>query len=536
VTQTDTRIGSEIAGYRVEALLGRGGMSVVYLVEHMRLGRKAALKVLAPELARDESFRDRFIRESRLAASIDHPNIIPIYDAGEADGLLYIAMRFIDGADLGRVVRDSGALGVGQSVYVIEQLAGALDAAHERGLVHRDVKPANVLIEPGSERVYLTDFGVAKQTSSPGLTKTGYFLGTADYAAPEQIEGRTVDNRTDVYSLGCVLFTCLTGSAPYDRTSEIAVMHAHLAEPPPSLAEHRPGLPRPLDAVIQQAMAKRMEDRYATAHELATAARAAALDRVRTDAGALGRPTVVRPPERDSLSARVERAAETEEAPPGQAGVKPESKRPRYVLAAVLAAALVAVAAAAEVATYFLTRDDGGGTSASPATGTTAQSSGDHEAMGGEEETTTTSPKERLAMYVEDRGRAWDCEDVHAMHGAAASVECSTTQAPDAVEISVFENQAGLKRAYRDLVREAPGGIRVDSGRCSIGSWGGERPWFHGGSETGGRVLCYVHEGASHIAWTLTAGGLPTLFAAESESVDHQPLYHWWFSLRHRPV
>ncbi len=280
---SSTRIGTEIAGFRIESVLGRGGMSVVYLAEQTRLGRKVALKTLASGLVeRDESFRDRFLRESQVAAGLDHPNIIPIFDAGEEDGCLYIAMRYVEGRDLGQILEQEGPLGLGRTIFILDQVASALDAAHEHGLVHRDVKPANVLLVGTSDRVYLTDFGVAKPTTSAGLTRTGFFIGTPDYSAPEQIEGRDVDARTDVYALGAVLYSCLTGLAPYARDTEVAVLQAHLLEPPPKLRLQRPDLPRGLDRVIATAMAKSKDDRYPTCSDLIAAAEAAARDRPAT--------------------------------------------------------------------------------------------------------------------------------------------------------------------------------------------------------------------------------------------------------------
>jgi serine/threonine-protein kinase len=274
---SDTRIGRTIAGYRIEAVLGHGGMSVVYRAEQVSLGRTVALKVIASGLASDESYRRRFEREARQAAEIDHPNIIPVYDAGEAEDHLYIAMRFIQGRDLGSLIAEDGPLGMGRTLFVLEQAAAALDAAHERGLVHRDVKPPNILIEEGSERVFVSDFGVAKRTAAPGLTRTGLFLGTVAYAAPEQIEGREVDARTDVYALGCVFYECLTGRSPYRRDNEIAEMHAHLAEAPPSLSSARSGLTEALDGVIATALAKSKDERYSTCGELLEAARVGAV-------------------------------------------------------------------------------------------------------------------------------------------------------------------------------------------------------------------------------------------------------------------
>ena len=277
-----TRIGTEIAGYRLESLLGRGGMSVVYLAEHVRLGRRVALKLLAPMLSNDETYRDRFQRESRRAAELDHPNVVPIFDAGEADGQLFIAMRYIEGCDLKTLIGREGALGIGRTLFILEQAADGLDAAHDHDLIHRDVKPANILIAEPSEHVYLTDFGVVKHTASKGLTRTGFFIGTVDYAAPEQIEGLPVDARTDVYALGCVLYESLVGKAPFDREAEITVMHAHLIDAPPLLTASRPDLPKALNRVLASALAKSKDDRYDTCGQLIEAARLAALQRSTT--------------------------------------------------------------------------------------------------------------------------------------------------------------------------------------------------------------------------------------------------------------
>jgi serine/threonine-protein kinase len=267
-------IGDELAGYRIDSLLGHGGMGTVYLGTHLRLGRRAALKVLLPEYARDDDFRERFIRESQWAASLEHPSIIPIYDADEERGVLYIAMRYVEGEDLRSLIERKGTLG-DRTLAVIEQVASALDAAHASGLVHRDVKPANILIGDPGMRAYLTDFGIAKQASAPGLTRTGSFVGTVDYCAPEQIEGKKVDARTDIYALGCVLFHCLSGRPPYAKETEVAVMHAHMAEPPPVPSALNPRLPQALDGVIATAMAKQPEMRYATCTTLAHALREA---------------------------------------------------------------------------------------------------------------------------------------------------------------------------------------------------------------------------------------------------------------------
>jgi hypothetical protein len=266
----DPRIGSELFGYRIEDLLGRGGMSVVYRAHDLALDRKVALKLLAPELAGDERFRSRFLRESRMAASLDHPNVIPIYEAGESEGLLCIAMRFVEGTDLRRLLREEGALEPERALDYCAQVASALDAAHTRGLVHRDVKPSNVLVAGGGH-CYLADFGLTLDAEDRhDLTLTGQILGSVDYAAPEQIEGKTVDGRADVYSLGCLLYECLTGSVPFPKDSELAVLWAHVNEPPPRLASDPA-----LGAVVKKALAKDPDDRYQTCGALVEAARAA---------------------------------------------------------------------------------------------------------------------------------------------------------------------------------------------------------------------------------------------------------------------
>src|SRR3954467_1127407 len=213
----DGRLDTVVAGYRIVEELGRGGTSIVYRAEHVRLGRSAALKLLVPALG-EADFRDRFLRESQLAASLDHPNIVPVYDAGEEDGLLYIAMACVEGSDLKSLLAAEGRLPLRRALRIVGQVGSALDAAHARGLVHRDVKPANILVAD-ADRAYLSDFGVAKQLASNGTTRTGRFIGTIDYCAPEQIKGREVDSPTDVYALACVLYKCLAASPPFQPPS-----------------------------------------------------------------------------------------------------------------------------------------------------------------------------------------------------------------------------------------------------------------------------------------------------------------------------
>jgi Protein kinase domain len=345
----DLHPGDEVAGHRLERIIGRGGMSLVYLAEHLQLGRKVAFKVLAPYVAEDPGFRARFIRESRTAAGLDHPNIVTVYDAGEFDGLLYISMRYVEGSDLGRVLDEDGALEPWRTLTIVSQVGSALDAAHAEGLVHRDVKPGNILLsQPGTsvERAFLSDFGVTKRmTSAGGLTRTGQFVGTVDYVAPEQILGEPVDGRTDVYSLGCVVYQSLSGEIPFPRPTDVATIYAHLHDETPVLPR---GASPGLDPVIARALAKDKDDRYPTCM--------AFVEAVRSNLQA-GTPTeiMVTPP------AIVE---DTVELPvPRRAG--------RRRLAWIVAGAIVGIAAVTTIAIALAGREPGTVGGASPSTSPT---------------------------------------------------------------------------------------------------------------------------------------------------------------------
>jgi len=558
-----TRIGTEIAGYRIEAVLGRGGMSVVYLAEQMRLHRRIALKLLGPELAADSNFRERFMRESQVVAEIDHPNIIPIHDAGEAEGCLYIAMRYVDGPNLGQVLEKDGQLSVGRTVFILEQVASALDAAHAHGLVHRDVKPGNVLLVGDSDRIFLSDFGVAKRTTAAGLTRTGFFIGTPDFASPEQIEGRSVDARTDVYSLGGLLYACLTGMAPFQRDTEVAVMHAHLLEPPPKVSDARPELPRAFDNVLATAMAKASAERYASCGELAIATRAAALDRAPSAARvetqlAPPRPVAAEPPASVVPPGRVEETAAAPEpflpshtgAPPSAAPPHPEpvaataaAKRPvgasRRTAIAMASVALLA-AAASGAAVFFATRGDDsppavkagaseGATMGGDAKGTEMEGASGHK--GGAMENVTGTPPERLQKLTPEAIRM-HCKSVPASGGAIAAESCVVDEEQQygrtiSTDVRLFASREHASDFYSAQL--ARGKIAPAAGGCGRLDGEGQGVWYHNppqNTERGGRYFCDLPAGGAAVfTWDVEA---TNVVATASCSCAHPKLYSWW--------
>jgi len=278
------RVGEEFAGYRLGPRLGWGGMSVVFQAENWRLGNVVALKILAPDLANDDTFRTRFLQESRIAASLNHPHVVPISDYGASGGLLYIAMRYVAGTDLRQMIADRGSLDPGTAVHLLSQAALALDAAHRRGLVHRDVKPANLLIERTSDdaepdHLYLTDFGISKDMAGLGrLTSVGRVIGTPHYLSPEQAQELAVYGAADQYALGCVLYECLTGRVPFEKDSGMAIAQAHVEEVAPPVTMLRHDLPPAVDEVFTRVLAKHPGERYATCREFMAAARDALLE------------------------------------------------------------------------------------------------------------------------------------------------------------------------------------------------------------------------------------------------------------------
>jgi serine/threonine protein kinase len=510
--QSLPRVGSEFASYRLEGVLGRGGMSVVYRAHNLRLRNLVALKILAPELAVDDAFRERFVRESSAAASISHPNIIPIHDAGEYEDLLYIAMRYVEGSDLKELVRRHGPLPTDRALGIFAQVAGALDTAHAHDLIHRDIKPANILVEPVGvaddlhDHVYLADFGLTKHVdSTSGLTHTGQFVGTIDYISPEQIQGEEVDERSDLYSLGCVIFQTLTGAVPYQRDGDAAVLFAHLSDRPPLVSELRPDFPRGVDGVIARALAKSPEDRYPTARELVGALRTE-LEQPRPRR-ALGRGEPVprpadrrpasrppselrRPPPPASIGGPADGGRDRSDAYARDGGGRPWLLPVLLTLGAVLVGAVLASAA------FVVLRDDqtsatgaGGGTTLTTAPTTTNAAS------------PFPADTERLQRVMDRRLLGGgQCEDARAPvdgiplatgEAALEAVGCGIDRYPNLTYgVFLYPDTAALTAAFQGVLDDwglADSAMKQRTCRTARGGWVGRTPaWRHPATTAGG--------------------------------------------------
>jgi serine/threonine-protein kinase len=535
------KIGSEFGGYRLESLIGHGGMSIVYRARSLSLDRIVALKLLAPQLSEDEAFRERFLRESRMAAALDHPNVIPIFEAGEADGVFFIAMRYVEGLDLKSLLKREGPLPLDRTSSIISQVASALGAAHEKGLVHRDVKPANILIASRygpeeSDHVYLSDFGVVKHSASRPLTQTGMFVGTAEYASPEQIEGKELDGRADVYALGCVLYECLTGDPAYDKDSEVALMYAHLLEPPPKVAEKRPDLPPEVDEVLGKGMAKQRDDRYETPRDLAVALReAAGLAPAPTSAGATqlstgaetvlsgaagaaaggdgttpAPPTTASAPPAGQPAPAAAQPAAADEAPaaPSRGGM---SRRAKIIAAIAAAVVLIGGGVGAALA---LT---GGGSSSSDTGG---QIQGNLLDVLVPSQIASTCTKTTVPNTI----AAYSCTPPS---GAPAQV-------PNDLQMAFYKDKAARESAYQTAIDDT--GAEQAEGKCTATDFGGEGIWKHPDKKIGGSRFCYI-TGEAGIVWTHEKNGNPlhvdmVATAREPGRGVQAGLFQWWASLR----
>jgi len=546
-------VGDEFAGYLLRAVVGRGGMSVVFQAENPRLGSVVALKVLAPELATNDVFRARFLEESRIAASLNHPNVIPIYDIGPSDGLLYIAMRYVTGTDLRALLKKQAPIPPADAVFLVGQAARALDTAHRKGLVHRDVKPGNLLIERGLEgdpdHVYLSDFGITKYAlSRTGLTKTGEFLGTLDYVSPEQIQEAPVDGRADQYSLGCVLYECLTGRVPFQKERDVAIIWAHVEESPQLPSALRPELPAGIDDVFSRVMAKKPADRYASCREFVDEARTAlgslaaragrgdTVGAIRPRYGATS-PTDVflqegppAPPVAVGEPGRHERT-------PGPPGPRTR-RRGRWPWVAALAGALVLIAAGAGgfLATRGGSGSKGHAMAMPPSNATHAMPSALDRA---------------LILANESPLSKGELPPSTCRQQGSAMVTCSNPALP--ISTAAFRVYRSLPALYRAYVAEiksiAPGPFHANYGNCNETDANGEVSWNHSffhpktyslaqsssgmlnvATQVAGRIFCYLNSaGQEYVVWTQNAGRL----LAWASGGPHADVLTWWSGVHH---
>jgi serine/threonine-protein kinase len=579
-------IGEEFAGYRLRSVLGQGGMSMVYQAENPRLGSLIALKVLAPELATDNIFRTRFLEESRIAASLNHPNVIPIYDMGASRGLLYIAMRYVSGTDLRQMIKKRGRLVPSTTLLLTGQAARALDAAHRRGLVHRDVKPGNLLIERGGDggdpdHVYLADFGITKHAMDrSGLTSTGQFLGTVDYVAPEQIRGMSVVGLADQYSLGCVVYECLTGRVPFEKDLDAAIIFAHVEESPTMPTVLRPELPAAVDDVFARVLAKQPGDRYASCREFIEAMRVALGD-LAADPRTLG--SLASPPARSPAGAVpgisatdplevahespsigtvpvgahaapakqgdtvVSHRRQPAEAPPGQAGGpdggqpsrgQPGPRRRWFARPGWIAALTALILVAVGAGTWALVSGGSGSHSHNHAASSASAKPKPHSAL-----------MAALILANESGGAKGMLPPSTCKQQSATMVTC-TAPAPGVTQVTfrTYPSLTALYAAYTAQVSSLNSGqFKANFQDCGLEQTYGEVSWNHqfqhpkiysvaqsssgnlSEDQAAGRVFCNLTNGQESFAWTQNSGHLLAVVAGPL----HEDVWTWWLNIHH---
>jgi serine/threonine-protein kinase len=543
-------------------------MSVVYKAEHPRLGNLVALKVLAPELATDDVFRARFLEESRIAASLNHPNVIPIFDMGPWDDLLYIAMRYVAGSDLRAVLKTCHVLGPDQAVLLIGQAGRALDAAHRQGLVHRDVKPGNILVERGADdgdpdHDYLADFGITKHTiSRSGLTPTGELVGTIDYVAPEQIQGRPVDGRADIYSLGCVLYECLTGSVPFPKDLDAAVILAHIEERPPAPSAVRPELPAAIDDVMERVLAKEPEDRYPTCRELTAAAQNAmpgltAHPRSVLSSWSNGAARTTRP-HGGSSQPRGNGRTPGQDGPPANGGPasgsrpggQPPGSRPRVNRASrwLVGAGVLALVIAAAIGGWAFSRNSRTTSAANAAAGSSSHAA-THPSSPAASSPMPTALLHALVVTNESATAKGLLPPSNCHPQGTSAVTCrNPALGVSTATFRIYPSLTALYAAYVATVRHLSNGqFQVNYGDCTADRTSGEVSWNHNyqhprnyslsqsrsgtllDDQAAGRVFCTFINSQLYLVWTQNDGHLLAML----NGAPHDNAWRWWRDVHH---
>lgn len=534
-----SRVGSQIGPYRLRRLLGKGGMGEVYEAEDTVKDRIVALKLLPESASHDPVFRKRLQREAHSAGRLQEPHVVPIHDYGEIDGLLYVDMRMIDGTDLRKVLKNYGPMTPARAVAIVKQVASALDAAHESGVMHRDVKPENIILTR-DDFAYLVDFGIANAATDEKLTEMGTAVGTYAYMAPERFTNAEVTYRADVYALTCVLHECLTGSQPYPGDSVSVVITAHLMQPVPRPSQGRPGIPPAFDAVIARGMAKKPEDRYASAGDLASAANQALTQRDQDQAATIlqrsraATPYLPYPPPSPPIH-QTPPAFHTPAGPPSgpmwgatpPPSGPPARKSTPWIPIAAAAAVFILVLGALGI--WFLVKPDDPAPSGI-ATSTTAPTETIERTTRRAPRTTapTANPDSfdgRLLALLPGGYDDGACEPVHPpATGALATVDCgqaSPQGGPANARYSLYADQAALDRAFDESVAANSELLPCpDSGVDSPTTW----HYTDTPDQVQGRIACGVFNGNQDVAWTKNAD----LLLGDAQSANLVDLHNWW--------
>lgn len=538
-TEGDSRVGTVFGRYRLRRLLGRGGMGEVYEAEDTEKDRIVALKLLPEAVSHDPVFRKRLQREAHSAGRLLEPHVVPIHDYGEINGVMFVDMRMIDGTDLRKILKNYGPMTPARAVAIVRQIASALDAAHESGIMHRDVKPENILITR-DDFAYLVDFGIANAATDERLTELGTAVGTYAYMAPERFSNDQVTYRADIYALACVLHECLTGSQPFPADSVSAVITAHLMQPVPRPSVMRPGIPGAFDRVIERGMAKNPNDRFASAGDLAAAANDALTQRDQDQAANILQrsqeatmPAFVTPPPYQVTPPPPTPPAFPASSPAGfhgqfhtpqPAGPKPKSTT--WIPVAAAAAVFVVVLGAFGV-WWVLKKDDSSNRSVAATTSTTRETT----TRSRPPRTTATPPPEsesfdaRLFAVLPASYDEGACEAVRPpATGALATVDCTETNVPTGPRIarySLFADQKTLDEHFQDAIAQ-----NSELVRCPGSDLDSPTAWFYNANpdEVAGQVACGVYEGNQDVTWTKDAD----LLLADAQSDNLEDLHKWW--------
>ncbi|MGZ6779378.1 MAG: serine/threonine-protein kinase [Mycobacterium sp.] len=549
-TESGSRVGTNFGRYRLRRLLGKGGMGEVYEAEDTEKDRVVALKLLPEAVSHDPVFRKRLQREAHSAGRLVEPHVVPIHDYGEIDGVMFVDMRLIDGTDLRKILKSYGPMAPARSVAIVRQIASALDAAHESGIMHRDVKPENILITRG-DFAYLVDFGIANAATDEKLTELGTAVGTYAYMAPERFTNDEVTYRADVYALACVLHECLTGSQPFPADSVSVVITSHLMQPIPRPSVMRPGIPAAFDQVIARGMAKKPTDRYASAGDLAAAANDALTQRDQDQAadilqrsqeatmpgiaGAIGTalatpPGAVTPspypipppptPPAFPAAAYASFPGRGNTAPPGA----PKPKTTTWIPLAAAAAVFVLVIGAFGV-WWVLKKDDSSAPSAIASTSTTRQPTKSR-APRTTPPSANPQPFENTLLSALPASYAdGACRPARPpATGALATVDCDETTVPTgpkAARYSLFADQETLDQHFKEAIAQ-----NSELVKCPGSDLDSPTAWNYNANpdEMAGQVACGTYDGNPDVTWTNNAD----LLLADAQGPNLEDLHNWW--------